>query len=75
MWSADIRNYAETRRTKNSDIFTWHESITKETKMIMERYEYPQEVCNRELEDIIAYWHGKLSHFQVKNTKPWKLIL
>ena len=42
----------------------------EEAKMIMERYEYPEEVCNRELEEIIAYWHGKLSHFQVKTPSP-----
>lgn len=42
----------------------------EEAKRIMERYEYPEEVCNRELVEIIAYWHGKLAHFQVKTPSP-----
>lgn len=42
----------------------------EEAKRIMERYEYPEEVCNREMEEIIAYWHGKLAHFQVKTPSP-----
>lgn len=42
----------------------------EEAKRIMERYEYPEEVCNRELEEIITYWHGMLAHFQVKTPSP-----
>lgn len=33
---------------------------------ILRRYQNPEETCNRELKELIAYWHGKLSHFQVK---------
>lgn len=33
---------------------------------ILRKYQNPEETCNRELKELIAYWHGKLSHFQVK---------
>ena len=36
----------------------------------MEQYGNPQEVCSRELEQLISYWHEKLSHFQVKTPSP-----
>lgn len=37
-----------------------------EAAEIVARYENPKKVCDRELEELISYWHGKLSHFQVK---------
>lgn len=37
-----------------------------EAAEIVARYENPKKVCERELEELISYWHGKLSHFQVK---------
>ena len=32
---------------------------------IVASYTDTKAVCDRELEELIAYWHGKLSHFQV----------
>lgn len=37
-----------------------------EAESILKRYAEPKETCEKELEKLIAYWHGKLSHFQVK---------
>ena len=32
---------------------------------IVDSYTDTKAVCDKELEELIAYWHGKLSHFQV----------
>lgn len=37
-----------------------------EAESILKRYTNPKETCEKELEKLITYWHGKLSHFQVK---------
>ncbi|MDE7282475.1 MAG: N,N'-diacetylchitobiose phosphorylase [Lachnospiraceae bacterium] len=37
-----------------------------EAESILKRYINPKETCEKELEKLITYWHGKLSHFQVK---------
>ncbi|MDE5865761.1 MAG: N,N'-diacetylchitobiose phosphorylase, partial [Lachnospiraceae bacterium] len=37
-----------------------------EAEKILKRYVEPKETCEKELEKLISYWHGKLSHFQVK---------
>ena len=37
---------------------------------ILARYENTKEVCENEQQELIAYWHGKLSHFQVKTPSP-----
>lgn len=37
-----------------------------EAECILKRYENPEETCKKELEELILYWHGKLSHFQIK---------
>ena len=37
---------------------------------ILARYENPKEVCEKEQQELITYWHGKLSHFQVKTPSP-----
>jgi cellobiose phosphorylase len=37
-----------------------------EAAAILARYENPAKVCGAELEELIGYWHEKLSHFQVK---------
>ncbi|MDE7231463.1 MAG: N,N'-diacetylchitobiose phosphorylase, partial [Lachnospiraceae bacterium] len=37
---------------------------------ILEGYRNPEEACRKELEELISYWHGKLSHFQVKTPSP-----
>lgn len=41
-----------------------------EADSILERYQNPSETCTGELEQLIAYWHEKLSHFQVKTPSP-----
>ena len=38
----------------------------EEAKAILARYNNPGETCTKELEELITYWHEKLSHFQVK---------
>lgn len=37
-----------------------------EAERILEGYRNPEETGRREIEELISYWHGKLSHFQVK---------
>ncbi|MDE7275206.1 MAG: N,N'-diacetylchitobiose phosphorylase [Lachnospiraceae bacterium] len=37
-----------------------------EADRILENYQNPPEICAEERNELIAYWHGKLSHFQVK---------
>ena len=37
-----------------------------EAKEIIGRYDVPQETCEKELADLIAWWHGKFAHLQVK---------
>ena len=41
-----------------------------EAGKILERYQRPEESCRKEWEELIAYWHEKLSHFQVKTPSP-----
>ncbi|MBD5484880.1 MAG: N,N'-diacetylchitobiose phosphorylase [Lachnospiraceae bacterium] len=41
-----------------------------EAESILKQYQNPEETCGKELEELIAYWHGKLSHFQVKTPSP-----
>ena len=37
-----------------------------DAETIMSRYENCETICRNELEELIQYWHGHLSHFQVK---------
>ena len=37
-----------------------------EAEDILKQYESAEEACKKELDELISYWHGKLSHFQVK---------
>ena len=41
-----------------------------EADRIMKNYENPSQTCARELEELVTYWHEKLSHFQVKTPSP-----
>lgn len=41
-----------------------------EAERILAEYKKPREVCGRELEELISYWHGKLSNFQIKTPSP-----
>ncbi len=38
----------------------------EEAVRILARYQNPRISCAKDLERLISYWHGKLSHFQVK---------
>lgn len=42
----------------------------KEAQDILARYQKPGEACRLELDELISYWHGKLSHFKVKTPSP-----
>lgn len=37
-----------------------------EVEEILKRYEIPETVCREEFHKLVKYWHGYLSHFQVK---------
>lgn len=37
-----------------------------EAEVILKRYENPEEMCEKDLNELVAFWHGKLSKFQVK---------
>ena len=37
-----------------------------QAEAIMRDYEQPGQTCEKELRQLISYWHGRLSHFQVK---------
>lgn len=41
-----------------------------EAENILKQYQNPEEACEKDLEELITYWHGKLSHFQVKTPSP-----
>lgn len=41
-----------------------------EAEKILKSYEKPEEACEKELEEIRSYWHGKLAHFQIKTPCP-----
>ncbi|HBA69526.1 MAG TPA: N,N'-diacetylchitobiose phosphorylase [Lachnospiraceae bacterium] len=38
----------------------------EEADKILAGYRNPSEICKKELDELTAYWHEKLSHFQVK---------
>ncbi|RKI39676.1 N,N'-diacetylchitobiose phosphorylase [bacterium D16-51] len=37
-----------------------------EAENILKRYENTEETCKKELKELISFWHGRLSHFQVR---------
>lgn len=41
-----------------------------EAGQILDRYQDTEKTCASELDELITYWHGKLSHFQVKTPSP-----
>ncbi|HBI61643.1 MAG TPA: N,N'-diacetylchitobiose phosphorylase [Lachnospiraceae bacterium] len=51
--------------TKNV-VFILGMKYDAEAENILKRYENAEETCKKELEELISYWHGRLSHFQVK---------
>lgn len=42
----------------------------EEADKILESYQNPAKTCAKELNELICYWHEKLSHFQVKTPSP-----
>lgn len=51
--------------TKNV-VFILGMKYDAEADMILRKYRNPKEACRKDLDEIAAYWHQKLSHFQVK---------
>ena len=51
--------------TKNI-VFILGMKADTEADNILKQYENTEETCKKELEELISYWHGKLSHFRVK---------
>ena len=41
-----------------------------EAEAILESYCNTQETCNKELQELINFWHGKFANFQVKTPSP-----
>ena len=41
-----------------------------EAESILQLYRDTKEICEKELEELVHFWHGKLSHFQVKTPSP-----
>lgn len=41
-----------------------------EAGQILDRYQDTEKTCASELDELVTYWHGKLSHFQVKTPSP-----
>lgn len=41
-----------------------------EAEQILKQYQNPRETCGKEQDELISYWHGKLSHLQVKTPSP-----
>lgn len=41
-----------------------------EAEAILKKYDNVQETCAKELDELISYWHEKLSHFQVNTPSP-----
>ena len=39
---------------------------SKEAESILKQYNNPDETCKEDMDTLVSYWHGKLSHFQVK---------
>lgn len=46
--------------------FLLGEENARESGDILDFYQDPQHVCQREVEELARYWHEKFSHFQVK---------
>lgn len=51
--------------TKNI-VFILGMKYDAEAENILKQYENAEETCKKELEELVSYWHGRLSHFQVK---------
>lgn len=50
--------------------FTLGMKDNAEAAAIVGKYANPAETCEKELNQLISYWHEKLSHFQVKTPSP-----
>ncbi len=65
MRGAFHRDQTGTGRDKKPCLPSRHEK-NAEAGEILKKYEDPQKICKIDLDELISYWHGKLSHFQVK---------
>ena len=54
----------------NGIVFLLGEKPAGESAALIRAYQNPETVCRRECDELIRYWHGKLSHFQVKTPCP-----
>jgi len=50
--------------------FLLGEKYERESAALLKAYQDPEAVCERELEALKQFWHGKLSRFQVKTPCP-----
>ena len=50
--------------------FLLGEKHERESAAILKDYREPEAVCRREVDELIRYWHSRLSHFQVKTPCP-----
>ena len=55
---------------KKSLAFILGMKYDSEAKKIVQRYQRTKETVNDEWKELMTYWHGKLSHFQVKTPSP-----
>ncbi len=49
-----------------SVVFVLGMKSNAEAAEIVSHYENSEKLCDEELEELVSYWHDKLSHFQVK---------
>ncbi len=50
--------------------FLLGEKSAGESAALLEAYRDPAEVCRKDVDELTRYWHGKLSHFQVRTPCP-----
>lgn len=50
--------------------FLLGEKPSKESAALLEEYREPHKKCRQEWDELVRYWHGKLSRFRVKTPCP-----
>ena len=50
--------------------FLLGEKAPEESAALLDSYAEPEDVCFRELDSLISFWHGKLDRFRVKTPCP-----
>ena len=51
-------------------VFLLGEKPRSESAALLEEYRVAHKICRREWDELVRYWHGKLSRFQVKTPCP-----